>query len=86
MEKVILRKLSEADKEGRRHCIRMLSSFEYRNHLCLVFESLVSEGGMLPRLQRRLVEGPAMLQLWSTALLALLVAVCAVCWLCALCV
>ena len=42
MEKVILRKLSEADKEGRRHCIRMLSSFEYRKHLCLVFESLVS--------------------------------------------
>lgn len=48
MEKVILRKLSEADREGRRHCIRMLSSFEYRNHLCLVFESLVSESGWCP--------------------------------------
>ena len=42
MERVILRKLSEADAEGKRHCIRMLGSFEYRNHLCLVFEAMVS--------------------------------------------
>ena len=42
MERVILRKLSEADVEGKRHCIRMLGSFEYRNHLCLVFEAMVS--------------------------------------------
>lgn len=41
MERVILRKLSEADAEGKRHCIRMLGSFEYRNHLCLVFEAMV---------------------------------------------
>ena len=41
MERVILRKLGEADPESKRHCIRMLGSFEYRNHLCLVFESMV---------------------------------------------
>lgn len=41
MERVILRKLSEADPEGKRHCVRQLGSFEYRNHLCLVFESMV---------------------------------------------
>ncbi|KAL4452050.1 hypothetical protein ABPG75_007712 [Micractinium tetrahymenae] len=40
MERVILRKLSEADPEGKRHCIRQLGSFEYRNHLCLVFEAM----------------------------------------------
>ncbi|KAL4437548.1 hypothetical protein ABPG77_003529 [Micractinium sp. CCAP 211/92] len=40
MERVILRKLSEADPEGKRHCIRQLGSFEYRNHLCLVFEPM----------------------------------------------
>jgi serine/threonine-protein kinase PRP4 len=40
MERVILRKLSEADPDAKRHCIRMLGSFEYRNHLCLVFEAM----------------------------------------------
>jgi serine/threonine-protein kinase PRP4 len=40
VEKIILNKLSEADPDGKRHVIRMLSSFEYRNHLCLVFESM----------------------------------------------
>lgn len=39
-EHVILKKLAGADPENRRHCVRFLSSFEYRNHLCLVFESL----------------------------------------------
>jgi serine/threonine-protein kinase PRP4 len=37
---VILNKLAGADPDNRRHCVRLLSSFEYRNHLCLVFESL----------------------------------------------
>ena len=41
-EMVILRKLSGADPHGKRHCVRMLRSFEYRQHLCLVFESMVS--------------------------------------------
>jgi len=40
MEKVILHKLAQADPDGRRHCIRLLGSFEYRNHLCLVFEAM----------------------------------------------
>ena len=40
MERVILRKLAEADPEGKRHCIRLFGSFEYRNHLCLVFEQM----------------------------------------------
>nr|DAD31755.1 TPA_asm: hypothetical protein HUJ06_010606 [Nelumbo nucifera] len=39
-ELVILKKLAGADPEDRRHCVRFLSSFKYRNHLCLVFESL----------------------------------------------
>ncbi|KAK9114893.1 hypothetical protein Syun_021690 [Stephania yunnanensis] len=39
-ELVILKKLAAADPEDRRHCVRFLSSFKYRNHLCLVFESL----------------------------------------------
>ncbi len=40
MERVILKKLSQADPEGKKHCIKMLDSFEYRNHLCLVFEPM----------------------------------------------
>nr|GMD13757.1 serine/threonine-protein kinase prpf4B [Ipomoea batatas] len=39
-ELVILKKLVGVDPEDRRHCVRFLSSFKYRNHLCLVFESL----------------------------------------------
>ncbi|KAI9312097.1 kinase-like domain-containing protein [Dichotomocladium elegans] len=35
-----LKKLSEADPENKKHVIRLLRHFEYRNHLCLVFESL----------------------------------------------
>ncbi|EEF33239.1 prp4, putative [Ricinus communis] len=36
----IFDKLAAADPENKRHCVRFLSSFKYRNHLCLVFESL----------------------------------------------
>lgn len=36
----ILKKLDGADPENRRHCVRFLSSFDYRKHLCLVFESM----------------------------------------------
>ncbi|XP_012082071.1 serine/threonine-protein kinase prpf4B isoform X2 [Jatropha curcas] len=36
----ILNKLAGSDPENKRHCVRFLSSFKYRNHLCLVFESL----------------------------------------------
>ncbi|XWS23259.1 hypothetical protein CRYUN_Cryun29cG0105900 [Craigia yunnanensis] len=40
LEVQILKKLVGADPDNKRHCIRFLSSFKYRNHLCLVFESL----------------------------------------------
>ncbi|MFS7987482.1 putative non-specific serine/threonine protein kinase [Helianthus anomalus] len=39
-ELAILKELVGADLEDKRHCVRFLSSFKYRNHLCLVFESL----------------------------------------------
>ncbi|KAL8167244.1 hypothetical protein V2J09_008743 [Rumex salicifolius] len=39
-ELIILKKLVGADPDDRRHCVRYISSFKYRNHLCLVFESL----------------------------------------------
>jgi serine/threonine-protein kinase PRP4 len=39
-EVVILRKLAGADPENRRHCVRLLRTFEYRSHTFLVFESL----------------------------------------------
>ena len=35
-----MEKLASADREDKRHCVRFISSFMYRNHLCLVFESL----------------------------------------------
>ena len=41
-EKRILRKLADADQLGRRHCIKLQRSFEYRGHLCLVFDAMVS--------------------------------------------
>lgn len=39
-ERVILNKLSQSDPDGKKHCIRLLDSFDYRNHLCLVFEPM----------------------------------------------
>jgi serine/threonine-protein kinase PRP4 len=36
----ILEKLTSSDREDRRHCVRFISNFRYRNHLCLVLESL----------------------------------------------
>ena len=38
---VVLRKLCGADPDGRRHCIKLLRTFEYRGHLCLAFEAMV---------------------------------------------
>ena len=40
-EKVILRKLGSLDPDGKRHVIRLLRHFDYRGHLCLVFEPMV---------------------------------------------
>ncbi len=53
-EKRILNKLSGCDPTGKMHCIRLLRTFEYRSHLCLVFESLVN-----PRLLSALPAVPA---------------------------
>jgi serine/threonine-protein kinase PRP4 len=39
-EVAILETLTRADREDKRHCVRFISSFRYRNHLCLVLESL----------------------------------------------
>lgn len=40
LETAICRKLAGADPDGKRHCVRMLRHFDYRGHLCLVFEPL----------------------------------------------
>ena len=39
-EIAILRKLAAADPAGRAHCVRFQEHFEYRGHVCLVFEAL----------------------------------------------
>ncbi|KAL5709409.1 non-specific serine/threonine protein kinase [Ranunculus cassubicifolius] len=39
-EEKFLKKLSEMDPEDRCHCVRFISSFMHRNHICLVIESL----------------------------------------------
>ncbi len=44
-EVAILRKLAASDADQRYHCVRMLTSFEYRQHLCIVMEPLVSDAG-----------------------------------------
>ena len=36
----ILKKLNEADKEDRFHCLQLYRTFTHHNHLCLVFENL----------------------------------------------
>jgi len=36
----ILKKLAGADPEGKKHCIHLLHNFEYRNHVCMVFEAM----------------------------------------------
>jgi serine/threonine-protein kinase PRP4 len=35
-----LKRLAGSDVENKKHCVQLLSSFECRNHLCLVFELL----------------------------------------------
>ncbi|KAK9468231.1 kinase-like domain-containing protein, partial [Lipomyces arxii] len=39
-EVAIVRKLNEADPGDRKHLIRLLRSFEFRGHLCIVFEGM----------------------------------------------
>src|SRR5262249_7874457 len=39
-ERDLLKALTAADPNNKRHCIRLISSFMYRNHLCLVLEPM----------------------------------------------
>ena len=43
LEASILERLAAADPAGKRHCVRLLSRFDHRGHLCLVFEPLDSD-------------------------------------------
>lgn len=36
----ILQRLNKSDKEDRRHIVRLYRTFEFRGHMCLVFEWL----------------------------------------------
>lgn len=45
LEQRILRLLSDKDPDNRKHCIRMLRTFEYRHHVCMVFEPMVRRWG-----------------------------------------
>lgn len=36
----VLRLLGESDPDNHKHCIRLLRTFEYRHHFCLVFEAM----------------------------------------------
>eukprot|EP00882_Tetradesmus_deserticola_P010991 GHRQ01011625.1.p1 GENE.GHRQ01011625.1~~GHRQ01011625.1.p1 ORF type:complete len:460 (+),score=260.92 GHRQ01011625.1:181-1380(+) len=40
LEQRILRLLADKDPDNRKHCIRLLRTFEYRQHVCMVFEPL----------------------------------------------
>ena len=40
LEITVLKKLMGADPENKRHCVRFLRSFEYRDHVFMVFESM----------------------------------------------
>lgn len=39
-EAEILRRLNSTDKEGKRHVISLIDTFDHRGHLCLVFEAM----------------------------------------------
>lgn len=40
MERRVCEALAREDKEGKRHCLRLLRHFEHRGHLCLVYEAM----------------------------------------------
>lgn len=46
-EQAILRRLAAADPENKKHVIRMMRAFDYRQHMCLVFEPMVGRQGSL---------------------------------------
>jgi serine/threonine-protein kinase PRP4 len=39
-ELTLLKTLASRDSEDKKHCIRLLAHFEFKNHLCLVFEPM----------------------------------------------
>lgn len=39
-EIMLLRLISDNDLDGKKHCIKMITHFDYRNHIAIVFESL----------------------------------------------
>ena len=39
-ELTILNLLASKDPDDKRHCIRLITHFEFKNHLCLVFEPM----------------------------------------------
>lgn len=39
-ELALLKMISDADPDGRRHCVRMLGNTEFRNHIVIAFESM----------------------------------------------
>jgi serine/threonine-protein kinase PRP4 len=39
-ELTLLKLLASRDPEDKKHCIRLLAHFEFKNHLCLVFEPM----------------------------------------------
>ncbi len=39
-EKDLLQRITDADPKDKRHCIRIISSFLHRGHLCLVLEPM----------------------------------------------
>lgn len=43
-EQAVLRRLAAADPENKKHVIRMIRAFDYRQHMCLVFEPMVGVG------------------------------------------
>jgi hypothetical protein len=40
LEITVLKKLMGADPENKRHCVRFLRSFEFRDHVFMCFESM----------------------------------------------
>jgi hypothetical protein len=82
-ELAVLRTLGDADPEGRRHCIRLLRHFEYRNHMCLVFEPMVrcaaaTRVAWLGDWEGRLGVGVR----WSAALVVSVLCAAPPCWSC----
>lgn len=53
-EVALLKQLAAADPEDRRRCIRLLAHFEFRSHVCMVFEPMEMD---LRRMLRKVTRG-----------------------------